>query len=280
MISLRPQRAQKVIVATNDTPPVQKMSGMRGGLGGMRGGMRYAGVKKDTKNKDIKDTKDTKVVNVSVRKDVADVCQEAREATAPQAREVKEVKEGKEAKEVKAATEVKEAKLQRNWMWWHDTNWEDRRALVSFDSVEQFWRIFNHDHAKLEHVTTLCHMTNLRLFQRDVSVEREHADHQQGGQVIVQFQQGANSKFVESLWLGAVLDAIGERHPCLLGLEFQARNRGHRLSFWVKTRNPAIEAHIGDMCSGKDAAFAVQKISFKSHKDILAAASTFLAATS
>lgn len=158
--------------------------------------------------------------------------------------------------------------LTHSWSLWHDTNWEDLKELISFDSIGTFWQVFNNIPA----VNDLCHMTNFRLFRQGIHPSREAPEHKEGGQWTIQFWKSAS---VSDIWLHLVLDIIGSTIPeehTITGLELNIRTRGHRISIWTNTsvNQNLVGEHL--LQSSDD---RVSAIHFKEHHTILEKKSAF-----
>jgi len=142
--------------------------------------------------------------------------------------------------------------LQNSWTLWYDkpekkttqTSWaEGLKKIVTFSTVEDFWRIFNN----VRPVSKLSSGSNYHLFKENIEPKWEHAENSKGGKWIVTVK-GAK-EHLDKMWLWSVLACIGEAFQEdneVNGIVVSIRKPGDRLALWTKTAtNEAAQKSIG-----------------------------------
>jgi len=132
--------------------------------------------------------------------------------------------------------------LQNRWTLWYDnpqgkTNqnvWaEQLKKVVTFDTVEDFWRIFNN----IRPASKLAQGANYHLFKEGVEPKWEDAENKQGGKWTVTCKSGSKDT-LDKWWLWTVLACIGENFDDeneVCGCVVSIRKGQDRLSLWTKT---------------------------------------------
>lgn len=146
--------------------------------------------------------------------------------------------------------------LHRNWILWHDTNWEDLQKVSLITNVVQFWQVFNALPKELPH------LHNLRLFRESIQPAREDPQHASGGKWIIQFPTGFDTS---TAWLNLKLDIIGASIPMessITGIEMNYRRRGNRISIWTNSLEQQVS--LGQYI----VSVAGQTANFKEHHEI------------
>jgi len=130
--------------------------------------------------------------------------------------------------------------LQHRWTLWYDNpgkrtnsnSWADfLQKVTSFDTVEDFWRVFNN----IKPASSLVSGSNYHLFKEGIEPKWEDAQNSKGGRWQVPI--GAKVKMMDQMWLYAVLACIGETFECtedVCGVVVSARKMGDRLCLWTK----------------------------------------------
>ncbi|CRK33292.1 hypothetical protein BN1723_003963 [Verticillium longisporum] len=102
--------------------------------------------------------------------------------------------------------------LQNKWTLWFTKppsgkgdNWNDLlKEVITFDSVEEFWGIYNN----IAPVSELALKSDYHLFKAGVRPEWEDAQNKHGGKWSYQFKEKRNVA-IDDLWLHVMLAAIG-----------------------------------------------------------------------
>ncbi|KAI4227561.1 MAG: hypothetical protein L6R36_002327 [Xanthoria steineri] len=151
--------------------------------------------------------------------------------------------------------------LMNEWTLWFtkppsgkDHNWNDLlKEVVTFDSVEEFWGIYNN----ITPVSELALKSDYHLFKKGVRPEWEDPQNKHGGKWAYQFKDKKAAP-IDELWLHLVLGAIGETLESgeddgeLMGVVVNVRKGFYRLGLWTKTVGKKIGGITGDVAGGKD----------------------------
>lgn len=135
--------------------------------------------------------------------------------------------------------------LQNKWTLWFDNpsnsqgrvdqkSWADQlKKVVTFDTVEDFWRIFNY----IRPASKLQIGANYHLFKNDIEPKWEHPENYKGGKWNVGLK--GNLETLDKMWLWAVLACIGENFEdeneicgCVVSIR---KGQQNRLAVWTKT---------------------------------------------
>ncbi|KYQ92672.1 eukaryotic translation initiation factor 4E [Tieghemostelium lacteum] len=162
--------------------------------------------------------------------------------------------------------------LQNRWSLWYDyrggkidkDNWADSlKRIISFDTVEDFWCVFNN----LPGVVNLKTGSSYHLFKDDIEPKWEHTSNIKGGKwVAVLKDKSINDK----LWLQTVMACVGETFDSgdeICGIVYNARSSGDKISVWTKSCNEKSSKEIG--FSFKNILETHQTVSFFSHEDAM-----------
>ncbi|KAI4276094.1 MAG: hypothetical protein L6R38_005756 [Xanthoria sp. 2 TBL-2021] len=151
--------------------------------------------------------------------------------------------------------------LMNEWTLWFtkppsgkDHNWNDLlKEVVTFDSVEEFWGIYNN----ITPVSELALKSDYHLFKKGVRPEWEDPQNKHGGKWAYQFKDKKAAP-IDELWLHLMLGAIGETLESgeddgeLMGVVVNVRKGFYRLGLWTKTVGKKIGGITGDVAGGKD----------------------------
>lgn len=115
-------------------------------------------------------------------------------------------------------------------------DWKDLlKEVVTFDSVEEFWGIYNN----IAKTSELALKSDYHLFKEGVRPEWEDVHNKNGGKWAYQFKE---KKFVpiDDLWLQVMLSAIGETLESddakeVMGVVVNVRKAFFRIGVWTKT---------------------------------------------
>jgi len=143
--------------------------------------------------------------------------------------------------------------LQNRWTLWYDNpqgkatqnSWADQlKKVVSFDTVEDFWRIFNN----IRPASKLGTGANYHLFKDGVEPKWEDTENRQGGKWIVTCKSGLK-ELLDKWWMWTVLGCIGENFDDeneVMGCVVSIRKGQDRLALWTKTWSKEdIQRRIG-----------------------------------
>ncbi|KXJ18840.1 eukaryotic translation initiation factor 4E-1A [Exaiptasia diaphana] len=161
----------------------------------------------------------------------------------------------KEKKETKADEEVKDEKtenavvaapqkyskhpLQNKWSFWFFKNdktksWTDNlRIVTSFDTVEDFWAVFNH----IQSASKLSSGCDYSLFKDGIEPMWEDARNKNGGRWLLNTTKHQRAADLDRFWLETLLLLIGEAFQeysdNVNGAVIQIRNKGDKLAIWT-----------------------------------------------
>jgi len=166
--------------------------------------------------------------------------------------------------------------LQFAWTMWYNSpqTQKDREAqdwhpkqIVTFDSVEDFWCLFNN----LLPPSKLVRGSNYHLFKDGIQPEWEDPINKVGGKWIVQY--GPKDAGQDDHWMFTLLALIGEEFEDsdeICGAVFSPRNKQNKLALWTKdSRNKDAVLRIGK--AWKEALGLKGQIGYQSHQDALSA---------
>ncbi|KAI0702520.1 eukaryotic translation initiation factor 4E class I [Cytidiella melzeri] len=174
---------------------------------------------------------------------------------------------------------------------------EDIKRVISFDSVEEFWGLYNNIVAPSQ----LPQKANYYLFKEGIIPAWEDDANKNGGKWSIQLPRDKNRGHIDKMWLYTMLAAIGETCDPLLaeegsslppqslitGVIVSVRPQFYRLSIWTRTapsgngtpeddklrdRIEAIGRHFKTSVLGyseaqKLAGALATEVEFLSHKD-------------
>ncbi|KAF8472710.1 translation initiation factor eIF 4e-like domain-containing protein [Kalaharituber pfeilii] len=115
-------------------------------------------------------------------------------------------------------------------------NWADNlKKVVSFDSVEEFWGIYNN----ITKTSELAVRSDYHLFKDGIRPEWEDEQNKNGGKWAYQFKEKRNVP-IDELWLHVMLAAIGEtleneRDQEVMGVVVNVRKGLYRIGVWTRT---------------------------------------------
>lgn len=150
--------------------------------------------------------------------------------------------------------------LQNKWTLWFTKppsgkgdNWNDLlKEVITFDSVEEFWGIYNN----IAPVSELALKSDYHLFKAGVRPEWEDSQNKHGGKWSYQFKEKRNVA-IDELWLHVMLAAIGEtledeEDGEVMGVVVNVRKAFFRVGVWTRTIGKSIPGRgDGDVAGGK-----------------------------
>jgi len=131
-------------------------------------------------------------------------------------------------------------------------NWADLlKEVVSFDTVEEFWGIYNN----ITKTSDLAIKSDYHLFKYGVRPEWEDVQNKSGGKWAYQCRGGATAS-IDELWLHVMLAAIGEtlEKECnseVMGVVVNVRRGYFRLEVWTRTIGAAIKPNPDQGIAGR-----------------------------
>jgi len=145
-------------------------------------------------------------------------------------------------------------RLQHKWSLWYDNPgkrtstaaWGDHlKFIVSFDTVEDFWRVFNN----IKPASELPPGSNYHLFKDPIEPKWEDEANVGGGKWVVPVPKLPRVNLTDQYWLWAVLACIGEgleNADEVSGLVVSIRRQQDRLALWTRdARSETIVKNVG-----------------------------------
>jgi len=115
-------------------------------------------------------------------------------------------------------------------------NWNDLlKQVITFDSVEEFWGIYNN----ITPTSELAVKSDYHLFKEGVRPEWEDVQNKHGGKWAYQFRDKRSTN-IDTLWLHVMLAAIGETLEDeddneVMGVVVNVRKGFYRIGLWTRT---------------------------------------------
>ncbi|KIW07072.1 uncharacterized protein PV09_01962 [Verruconis gallopava] len=150
--------------------------------------------------------------------------------------------------------------LMHKWTLWFTKpqtgkgdNWNDLlKEVISFDSVEEFWGIYNN----ITPADQLAQKSDYHLFKAGVRPEWEDANNKHGGKWSYSFRDKKLIN-INDLWLHVMLAAIGETLEDeddgeVMGVVVNVRKGFYRIGLWTRsTGKPFPGGGDGNTAGGK-----------------------------
>lgn len=141
--------------------------------------------------------------------------------------------------------------LMNKWTLWFtkppsskgESNWADSlKEVVTFDSVEEFWGIYNN----ITKTSELALKSDYHLFKTGIRPEWEDSQNKHGGKWAYQFKEKRSTP-IDDLWLHVMLAAIGETLEKegdgeVMGVVVNVRKTFFRVGLWTRTVGGAVRA--------------------------------------
>jgi translation initiation factor 4E len=133
--------------------------------------------------------------------------------------------------------------LQNRWSLWYDNprkrtsadTWGNHlKHVVEFDTVEDFWRLYNN----VMPASRLEHGSNYHLFKAGIEPKWEDSANTRGGQWVVTFSNKQRKEKLDKLWLYTILACIGEafeEEEEVCGCVVSIRKAQDRIAIWTRT---------------------------------------------
>lgn len=146
--------------------------------------------------------------------------------------------------------------LQNRWTLWFDPpmrygsqdSWlQNLKEVVTFDTVEDFWRVFNN----IQPPSGLKSGCDYHLFKAGIKPQWEDDANKLGGKWLVSLK--GDRQRLDKWWLQTILGAIGETFEHedesvpeeVTGVVISIRNKGDRLALWTKSGEETVVMRIG-----------------------------------
>ncbi|KAM0799412.1 translation initiation factor Eif4e [Usnea florida] len=151
--------------------------------------------------------------------------------------------------------------LMHEWTLWFTKppsgkgdNWNDLlKEVVTFDSVEEFWGVYNN----ITPTSELALKSDYHLFKKGIRPEWEDPQNKHGGKWSYQFKDKRSAP-IDELWLHVMLSAIGETLENsdddgeVMGVVVNVRKGFYRVGLWTKTVGKSVPGGgEGDVAGGK-----------------------------
>ncbi|KAI3429655.1 hypothetical protein D9Q98_005740 [Chlorella vulgaris] len=165
--------------------------------------------------------------------------------------------------------------LETKWTLWFDnpngkqkqSTWgQTLRAVYTFDSVEDFWCLYNN----IIPPSRLSPGSDLHLFREGIEPKWEDPRCEHGGKWTAMVSK-ANREQLDKMWLHGVLGSIGEQFDDgeeICGIVVNVRPKQDRISVWTKTAaNEALQTNVGRQLKEMLMIPDTVKMGFMAHSD-------------
>lgn len=140
--------------------------------------------------------------------------------------------------------------LQNSWtLWYYDhekgKTWEAcQHQITTFDTVEDFWSLYNHIKQPLE----IKNGNDYSLFKNNIRPMWEDEQNKNGGRWIINLQKFFRHNELDKLWLEVILCLIGEAFDYsedICGAVVNVRPSRHKIAIWTSNNNKQRILSIG-----------------------------------
>ncbi|KAJ3091232.1 hypothetical protein HK102_001250 [Quaeritorhiza haematococci] len=173
--------------------------------------------------------------------------------------------------------------LGSRWTLWFDRldkkatqrNWDENlRNLITFDTVEDFWAVYNN----VIKASELAQGSNYHLFKEGVRPAWEDPANQEGGKWVIPIAKSKRGN-LDTYWLNTVLACIGEAlddDNDVCGIVMSCKKQADRISLWTATaNNKDVTERIGRQLKAAVGLPETEQIQFQAHKDAAARNSSY-----
>ncbi|XP_071952012.1 eukaryotic translation initiation factor 4E-like [Antedon mediterranea] len=193
-----------------------------------------------------------------------------------EAEEVPETKEGKEV--IKQEIDVTpdhaiKHPLENKWALWFFKNdktksWADNlRVVTTFDTVEDFWAVYNH----IQLASKLVTGCDYSLFKDGVKPMWEDDQNKAGGRWLVNFDKRNRNSDIDKLWLETLLCLVGEafedQGDYVNGCVINIRPKAYKIAIWTGSQNEESVMAVGRKFKSRLNLPPRAIIGFESHAD-------------
>ncbi|XP_078366338.1 eukaryotic translation initiation factor 4E-1A-like isoform X1 [Oculina patagonica] len=129
--------------------------------------------------------------------------------------------------------------LQNKWALWFFKNdkaksWKaNLRLVTSFDTVEDFWGVYNH----IQAASRLQSGCDYSLFKEGIEPMWEDERNRKGGRWLVNTQKNFRQQELDRLWTETMMllvgEMFGEYSDSVCGAVVQIRTKGDKLAIWT-----------------------------------------------
>lgn len=170
--------------------------------------------------------------------------------------------------------------LQNKWTLWYFENdrtntWEkNQKVIASFDTVEDFWSLYNH----IKLASELRQGCDYSLFKHGVRPMWEDETNKRGGRWLISLDRKQRGNDLDRFWLDIILCLIGEafeNSDDVCGAVVNIRSKGDKIGIWTKnaTRSEAV-LEIGRKLKERLRIKPKDQIGYQAHKDTIDKASS------
>ncbi|XP_019874827.1 eukaryotic translation initiation factor 4E-1A isoform X1 [Aethina tumida] len=141
--------------------------------------------------------------------------------------------------------------LQNSWTLWYYENdrtqtWEkNQKEIVSFQTVEDFWSLYNH----VKPASELRQGTDYSLFKKGIRPMWEDEANKRGGRWLLSLEKRQRNNELDRYWLDIILCLIGEafeHSDDVCGAVVNIRQKGDKIAVWTSdASNSAAVMEIG-----------------------------------
>ena len=162
--------------------------------------------------------------------------------------------------------------LQNQWtLWYYENekgkNWElCQHQIASFDTVEDFWSLFNH----IKLASEIKSGNDYSLFKNGIRPMWEDDTNKNGGRWVISLGKFYRTNELDNLWLELVLCLIGdafEYSEDICGAVVNIRPRGHKIAIWTANNNKHKILSIGKKLKESLALPQEMLITYEFHKE-------------
>lgn len=165
--------------------------------------------------------------------------------------------------------------LQNKWAWWFYKNdksktWEaNLRLVTAFDTVEDFWAIFNH----IKNAGKLQPGCDYSVFKDGIKPMWEDDRNKHGGRWLINSNRNQRQE-LDRVWLETLLCLIGEafdeHSDVVCGTVVQIRPKMDKLAVWTgDSKKQESTVHIGKVFKERLRLPHKQSIGYQSHADTM-----------
>ncbi|XP_060528463.1 eukaryotic translation initiation factor 4E1-like [Cylas formicarius] len=165
--------------------------------------------------------------------------------------------------------------LEHRWTLWYfesdkNLSWEEsQKKITSFDTVEDFWSLYNH----IKPASELKTGADYSLFKEGIRPMWEDPANKHGGRWLITFdKKQRNTNLVDRCWLAVLLCMIGETFDNtdeICGAVVNARYRADKVGVWTAHRtNTDVVLDIGRKLKEKLPISDHAVLNYESHEDI------------
>ncbi len=167
--------------------------------------------------------------------------------------------------------------LQNSWTLWFFKNdrsksWEENlREVVTFDTIEDFWALYNH----VELASRLGTGSDYSVFKAGVKPMWEDPANAKGGRWLLNLDKKQRGVALDNAWLEVLLCLVGEAFDAhgevVNGAVVSIRTRGDKIGVWLgnaKAANSVLD--VGRCLKSRLGLGATVPLGFEVHEDTMA----------